>query len=71
MVYTRLTRSSSKRIQHGVVAALVFAAEDQVNAAGERFERLDGGIDVRGLGVVVVLRRRGWSRRIPGDVRRP
>src|SRR5580698_452198 len=42
-------------VQHAVIAAFVFAAEDQVNASRERFQRLDGGVDVRCLGIVVVL----------------
>ncbi len=35
MVYTRFTRSFSRVVQHAVVAALVLAAEDEVNAARE------------------------------------
>ena len=37
----------------GVVGVLVFAAEDEVNAAGECGDGLGGGVDVGGLGVVV------------------
>src|SRR5215475_2770881 len=42
-------------IQHGVVAAFVLATENQVNICGKGLERLDGGVDIRGLRVVVVL----------------
>ena len=37
----------------GVVGVLVFAAEDEVNVAGECGDGLGGGVDVGGLGVVV------------------
>src|ERR1019366_7517396 len=42
-------------IEDGIVAALVLAAEDEVNSSGKRFQRLDGRIDVGGLGIVVIL----------------
>src|SRR5208337_4998498 len=46
---------SQQLMEHGVVAALILATENQVNVRGERFERLDGGIYIRGFGVVVVI----------------
>src|SRR5579884_1242567 len=42
-------------VQDRVIAALVFAAEDHVDVAGERFERLDGCIHIGGLGVIVEI----------------
>ena len=42
-------------VEHGVVAAFVFAAENQVDVRGERFQRFDRRIDVGGFGVVVVV----------------
>lgn len=39
----------------GIVAALVFAAEDEVDAAVEGEQGLLGGVDVGGLAVVVVI----------------
>src|ERR1017187_4242346 len=44
-----------KGIERAVVAALVLAAENEVNSSGKRFQRLDGCIDIGRLGVVVVL----------------
>src|SRR5271157_2381714 len=42
-------------VEDRVVAALVLAAEDQVNVGREGFESLDSGVDVGRLGVVVVV----------------
>src|SRR5208283_730271 len=42
-------------VEHGVVAALIFAPKNQVNIRRERFQCLAGGVNVRGLGVVVVI----------------
>ena len=42
-------------VQYRVVAALVLAAENQVEVCRERFQRLDGRVHVGGLGVVVVV----------------
>jgi len=50
-----LDAGAEEIVEDGIVAALVFAAENQVNVAGERFEGLDGGIDVGGFGIVVVI----------------
>src|ERR1035437_787095 len=44
-----------QRIQHTVVAALVLAAKNQVNAPGKRLQRLDGRVNVGGLRIVVIL----------------
>src|SRR5581483_2694008 len=46
---------AEQRREHGVVAALVLAAEDHVQIGGERFQGFDGGVNVGGLGVVVVI----------------
>src|ERR1035437_3145072 len=42
-------------IQHAVVAALVLATKNEVNAAGERLQRLNGRVHIGGFGIVVVL----------------
>ena len=44
-------------VEHGVVAALILATENQVqmNGGREGFERLNGGVDIRGLGVVLII----------------
>ena len=42
-------------VEHGVVTAFVFPAEDQVDVRRERFQGLDRGIHVGGLGIVVIL----------------
>ena len=42
-------------IEHGVVAAFVFPAENEVDVRGKRFQRLDRGIYVGSFGVVVVI----------------
>src|SRR5580658_1906975 len=42
-------------IEHAVVAALIPAAENEVNIRRERFQRLDRRIHIRGLGVIVVI----------------
>src|ERR1039457_3757299 len=44
-----------QRIQHTVVAALVLAAKNEVNAAGKRLQRFDGRVNVGGLRIVVIL----------------
>src|ERR1039458_8456911 len=44
-----------QRIQHTVVAALVLAAKNEVDAAGERLQRLDGRVNIGGFGIVVIL----------------
>src|ERR1019366_6497782 len=41
-----------QRIQYAVVAAFVFAAKNEVNAAGKRLQRLNGGVDISSLGIV-------------------
>src|SRR6266481_8560881 len=50
---------SQQFMEHGIVAALILAAENQVQVRTiirrERFQRLDGRIHVRGLRVVVVI----------------
>ena len=46
---------AQQRRKRRVVGALVFAAENQVNAAGKRRNRFGGGVDVGGLRVVVEL----------------
>ena len=61
---------SQQLIEHGVVAALILATENQVNVRRKRFQRLDSGIDVRGFGVVVVIHAlRPWPR-TPAGARR-
>src|SRR5438067_10587172 len=42
-------------VHQRVVAVLVLAAEDEVNVAGKRLDGFDGGIDIGGLRIVVVL----------------
>src|SRR5664280_779038 len=44
-----------QRIQHTVVAALVLAAKNEVDATGKRLQRLDGRIHIGGFGIVVIL----------------
>src|ERR1017187_5858503 len=44
-----------QRIQHTVVAALVLAAKNEVDAAGKRLQRLDGRVNIGGFGIVVIL----------------
>jgi len=44
-----------QQLQFAVVAALVLAAEDEVNVGWERFQRLDRRINIGSLGIVVVL----------------
>src|ERR1039457_2526650 len=44
-----------QRIQHTVVAALVLAAQNEMDAAGERLQRLDGRVNIGGFGIVVIL----------------
>ena len=46
---------AQQRREQRVVRAFVFAAQDEVNAGREGGDGLGGGIDVGGLGVVVVL----------------
>src|SRR5271165_2995921 len=42
-------------VQDGVVAAFVLATENEVDVGGERFDCLDGGVDIRCLGIVVIF----------------
>src|ERR1017187_1052274 len=44
-----------QRIQHTVVAALVLAAKNEVDAAGKRLQHFDGRVNVGGLRIVVIL----------------
>ncbi len=44
-----------QRVENAVVAALVLAAQDDVDAAGEGLQGLDGGVHVGRLGVVVIV----------------
>ena len=50
-----LDAGAEETVQDGVVAALVFASENEVNVGRKRFERFDGGVDVGGFGIVVVI----------------
>ena len=62
---------AQQRRELGVVGVLVFAAENEVNAAWECGDGLGGGVDVGGLGVVVELDAVERGRHIRGDARRP
>ncbi len=42
-------------VQHRVVAALVLAPENEVDVCRKGFERLNGGIDIGRLGIVVIV----------------
>src|ERR1700744_1510463 len=42
-------------VENSVIAALVFATQDEMNVGGEGCEGFDGGVDVGGLGVIVVI----------------
>ena len=41
-------------LQHGVVAAFVFAAENDQDVPGKCVERFQGGVDIGGLRIVVI-----------------
>src|SRR5262249_21257622 len=45
---------AQKRLKRRVVAALISAPENDENAAGESIQRFQRGVDIRGLGVVVI-----------------
>ena len=51
-------------VQDGVIAAFIFAAENQVDVAGKGFQRLDRGINVGGFGIVVEINAIARSPRI-------
>ena len=51
----RLDPRPQQSIQLGVVGVLVFAAQDQVDISRKRGDRLGRGVDIGGLGIVVVV----------------
>ena len=54
---------AQQRIEHCVITAFVFSAENNVQIRRERFERFDGGVNVCRFGIVVVGDAIRWSQR--------